>query len=304
MLDRELHSRLSWINMSRKECYHKQRNILREIVKASDSIRNKHKIMKLGHETAEIDLSNKLKPIVSPLEKIVSGFQSVKEIVPMKKEVKTEEMKNDYEEDEKHFNYTDSDDDDDDDYDDDDKSFKTANNPEDLETTITTSRNDIVHEYLSLLDERNKDMDNVYGVRKLSKNRLVIGDSPISFDESYINVGELELPATKGLLELLFKKVPKETYISEDDLENYEKIINITNAHRKHYNRDEAVRENKTIKFKNFISKISTTSSPKSVKKSRKSISLGKGMIPKYMIADRKEKRKVKITFTGIILMS
>ena len=63
----------------------------------------------------------------------------------------------------------------------------------------------------------------------------MIGDSPISFSENNIHVGFLNFPKSKGLLELLFKKVPEGPVISTDDQRNYGKIINATNAYKKHY---------------------------------------------------------------------
>ena len=61
----------------------------------------------------------------------------------------------------------------------------------------------------------------------------MIGDSPISFIQNNIHAGNLNFPTSKGLLEVLFKKVPEESVVSTDDQKNYGKIINATNAYKK-----------------------------------------------------------------------
>ena len=113
-----------------------------------------------------------------------------------------------------------------------------------------------MNNYLILLVERSKDLDNVYGVRKLTKDRLMIEDSPISFSQNNIHVGNLNFPKSKDLLKLLFKKLPEESIKSTDDQRNYGKIINSTNAYKKHYKPDGEVRDRKAFKYKNFIKKI------------------------------------------------
>ena len=100
-----------------------------------------------------------------------------------------------------------------------------------MEPSSSSSWKDDTNNYLILLGERSKDLDNVYGVRKLTKDRLMIGVSSISFSQNNIHVGNLNFPKSKGLLELLFKKVPEESVVSTDDQRNYGKIINATNAY-------------------------------------------------------------------------
>ena len=63
---------------SRYEHLLKQKHILRQIAKASDAIRRKHRLLKLGKETVEKTLSETFKPIVNPLEKIVSDLENIK----------------------------------------------------------------------------------------------------------------------------------------------------------------------------------------------------------------------------------
>ena len=135
------------------------------------------------------------------------------------------------------------------------------------------------------MGERNKDLDNVYGLRKLTKDRLMIRDSPISFSENNIHVGNLNFPKSKGLLELLFKKVPEESFVSTDDQRNYGKIINAPNAYKKHFKPDGEVRYSKAFKYKNFINKFIPTSPLKSTnRRSKNRDSSGQGVISQHMI--------------------
>ena len=274
---------------SSKVNYHKK-DILRQIAKASEAIRRKHRLLKLGKETFDQNLNDTFKPIVTPLEKIVHDFENVKKINPIKNEV-PEDFKQDFQEglEEQH------DDNDNDDDDDDETSFQSAYDSkisENLETISPPllSDDNIAIEYLSKLEKRNKDLDNVYGVRKLSKDRLMIGNSSISFNKNHIDIGTASYPKTKGLLELLFKKTPDSTHINNEDLENYKDIIISTNAHRKHYKVDGEVRDSKSLKYTNFVKKLITVSPLKTNRHSRKRSSLGKGLIPKYMISTEDNK--------------
>ena len=88
----------------------------------------------------------------------------------------------------------------------------------------------------------------------------MIRNFPISFSHNNIHLGNLNSPKSKGLLELLFKKVSEESIISMDDQRNYGKIINATNAYKKHYKPGAEVRDSKAFKYKNFITKFIPTS--------------------------------------------
>ncbi|XP_043469606.1 uncharacterized protein LOC122503211 [Leptopilina heterotoma] len=80
------HSRHWSINMSSTHLKHlrKQKDILGQIAKASDAIRRKHRLMKLGKEEIEQTLSNTFKPIVTLIQKLVDDIEIVKQIRPVK----------------------------------------------------------------------------------------------------------------------------------------------------------------------------------------------------------------------------
>ena len=66
----------------------KEEETLRQIVKASDAIRQKHRILKEGKNTSERAMRKVFKPIVTPLEKLVVRTHEI----PIKNKM-TEEMK-------------------------------------------------------------------------------------------------------------------------------------------------------------------------------------------------------------------
>ena len=156
---------------SRNEHFLKEKNILCQVAKASDAIRRKHRLLKLGKETVEQTLSETFKPIINPLEKIVGDLENIKKVDPIK--IEKEEVKSEVKE-----NVDDYDDDDDGDL-----TFKSFDNEQgdekedssnlelstlnETETTLepscSSSWKDDTNNYLILLGERSKDLDNVYG---------------------------------------------------------------------------------------------------------------------------------------------
>jgi hypothetical protein len=241
-----------------------QKDVLRHIAKASDAIRRKHRMIKSGREIAEKAMSNVFKPVVAPLQQLVNLSQTAgnpvkEEIEPIKDEIKQprEEEENDS------FSTVDEDEEED------------EANSTIVPSTIEKS-DEVVNEYLQMLENKNKKsiLDNVCGVRKLAHNRLFIGDSPIRFENDSIRVGDTRYTETKGLLELLFKKIPNETYVTSNDIENYKKIVFATNAHRLFYKNDKPIRNSNDPKFM----KLFAISPPKPKR-------TGKGILPRYMIA-------------------
>jgi len=109
----------------------------------------------------------------------------------------------------------------------------------------------------------------------------MIGDSPITFTESEVEVNGKKYPKSVGLMELLFAKEPKDAMIETPDRENYLKIMRKMNAYKKNYERDEDFKNKNSKKFKNFI--LPYIASPT---KKRKSFS-GEGILLRYKIARR-----------------
>jgi len=87
-----------------------------------------------------------------------------------------------------------------------------------------------------------------YGIRQTSK-KLMIGNAKVHSDSQNIYIGEKTYPATHGLVELLCKKEPNLTLVTEADKAAYKTILLDTNAHKYHHRSYGEVRVNNTPKF-------------------------------------------------------
>lgn len=279
----------------------KEQDVLRKIVKASDAIRRKHKMLKTGREANEQAMQEVFKPLVNPLEILANASHTAKNrdtTTLVKKEIKDEiknEIKDEIKEERNYeaannivdragtstvekLKHDDGDDEQ-------DASFKSAyggdaeyiSSDDDngiAETNVEVD--DLINEYLTLLQSnRISDLDISYGVRNLANDRLMIGDSAINFESTSIQIGGVSYGKTIGLIELLFKKQPDASRISADDMKNYRDIIIATNAHKKYYKASGAIRVNNTFKFTNYIAKILSDAGY-----------TGKGM-PQYKVAQK-----------------
>jgi len=72
----------------------------------------------------------------------------------------------------------------------------------------------------------------VYGIRSLSRGRQKIGSKLVFFDQDKVYIGDDVYPLSKGLVELLFKKIPNEKPINDQDLKHYKDILLKSDAHR------------------------------------------------------------------------
>ena len=160
--------------------------------------------MELGKEAVEQSLIETFKPILTPIEKIVGGFETIKKVDPVSEEeqVKIVDTEN-IDDDNNYLSFKSADDKREDSI---NLELSSVDNTESNIQPYSSSWDDTIKHYLILilLGERSKDLDNVNGVRKLIKDRLMLGDSPISFSQDYIYVGDLSFQKTNGLLELLF----------------------------------------------------------------------------------------------------
>lgn len=258
---------------------HQQRDVLHQIAKASDAIRRKHKILKLGQDASEKAMSEIFKPVVTPLQKLVN--QSVKQET-IKKEMQESSTKEEFPESEmqdSNYSFATVDED----FSDENESVtpkheSPSKHEASVEKVSTAADDGLPQTYLRMLEtNERKELDTSYGVRRLKGNILKIGDSTVTFENDIIRIGNTSYQTTPGLLELLFKKSPNNTAVSPTDLENYGKIVMATNAHRKFYRSDGEIRHENNDKFKNIISKI-----PASSKKTGKAL-------PRYKIVRRQK---------------
>jgi hypothetical protein len=81
-------------------------------------------------------------------------------------------------------------------------------------------------------------LDTTYGIRNVG-DTFIIGDSPMYVDvNSNIHIKKQEFQGTKGPWELLTCKWVEKKIISTDDLRQYKRILELTNAHLEGYDRD------------------------------------------------------------------
>ena len=278
-------------------------NILQQIEKARDAIKQKYKVLKSSKLDIEKVMNETFKPIVQPLEKLVNVSETTNQEIKnqhelaiknkrnsitkkekVKKEEKDEkkEIENDYD---TSFESARSGSESIEDDNDNNTTLKSDNINEYLQIsnegkTELSTRNDIT-EYLQMLDNnKTESLDTTNGVRKL-RGGYMIGNASIYFNDNYIIIDDRKYVKSQGLVELIFKKEPNKSLISNKDMSNYGEILNITNAYRKYYKSEESVREQNTLKYKNFISKL--------IKPSKRSSTTGKGLTlpPPFKIARR-----------------
>lgn len=196
-------------------------DILREISKVQEAIKQKHKSLRLGRENLERAANEYFKPVVIPLKELTAKTLTpkVEETIKVKPEEDNIPVQQEQVED-----------------------F--------LDTESEAPISPTVEKYLMLIDT--KHWDSIYGVRKF-KSFYKIGDSVISFINDEIHIGADTYRMSIGLMELLFKKNPLIGKISTSDVENYKKIVKSTNAHRKHYYPTGAIRDVNDKKYIDFI---------------------------------------------------
>lgn len=213
---------------------------LRSIIKASEAIRRKHRFLKQGKEAVETSLNEVFKPIITPLNNLVTNSSTSP--TSIKTEIK-EESTSEIEENNDQLNETN------------DNLPLNDNHKQTLSISTALNVNDLQQKYLNMLYNNRKSVDHQWGLRKLEKV-LFIGNAPIKFEHDYIYVAEDRYKTRVGLIELLFSKSPDTSIITDKDVENYLKIVQSTNAHKKHYKPDEDIRTSDVLKFTKYISRI------------------------------------------------
>jgi hypothetical protein len=99
-------------------------------------------------------------------------------------------------------------------------------------------------------------LDTTYGIRQIG-DTFMMGDSTVDIDEnSNISIKKQEFPATQGLWKLLTRKRVNKKLITTDDLKQYKRILEMTNAHLEGYDRDANINVTTGQKFKEVILKL------------------------------------------------
>lgn len=285
-----------------------EKNTLRELVRAREAIKRKHNLLKNERADFEKAIGETFKPVIDPLEKLVSYKEESSPPPPplsfmMKEEPKVKSFREiskkmsfsdqkpeikQFDESNVRMKFIDGN--------------KSANSnqfqmTDDLDESFASVTNNVINstfksipeqnpsseesvkdKYLKLLDDSIKnEMDNIYGVKKAG-GTYMLGNSQIKFDRDMIIVNNHIYPKSNGLMELIFKRQPDQSICTSSDQENYRNILEATSAHRVKHNQHGKLRTSKSAKYKNIILPMFTNSKSESNKK-------GGSLLPRYKTA-------------------
>ena len=116
----------------------------------------------------------------------------------------------------------------------------------------------IAEEYLRLFTSKKNMIDKSSGLHTDSRTgEFKIGNKVVDIHNNNINVGGKEYEGTRGLWELIVKNRPSESLCTDEDLENYEEIMEETNALRRNYDENSPHPiASKSPKWKKFGNRI------------------------------------------------
>ena len=184
----------------------KEQNILHLLVNTRESIRRKY-ILKRNKEFIEKAVGETFKPLVDPLDKLVTlSEKTFKKIPENVKKPNNIERENNLSLES-------------DDIDTDAMQYDSVGEASDatLEASKTFTQADpTISEYIQMVKFGSDNLDKLYGVYK-NGDKLQLGNSEISFDEGNILVRNESYPMSRGLLELLFKRKPNMNIVNQDD---------------------------------------------------------------------------------------
>jgi hypothetical protein len=104
--------------------------------------------------------------------------------------------------------------------------------------------------------DKDKTMDYVYGVH-FTNDGAKIGDKVIDVDkDDNIIIDGREYRGTRGLYELIFKRMPNTSFCTEEDKQTYKNILLTTNAHRREHKPSGQILSNKGHKYKFVIAPL------------------------------------------------
>ena len=166
--------------------FRREKNILHQLVKSRDAIRHKYNLLKLSKDNVKRVLGETFQPIVEPLEKLVAN-QS-KEAVSRAVKHAEKSIKRD----EKHNKSIKREEE----YGDDDMQDDTLQAETSLVSAMSTDDDNESNKYLEMLSQ-DRYLDKIYGIRK-ENGRLMIGNSPIDLEGSFIDVNWMKFAKTDG----------------------------------------------------------------------------------------------------------
>uniref|UniRef100_A0ABD2XPY6 DUF8207 domain-containing protein n=1 Tax=Trichogramma kaykai TaxID=54128 RepID=A0ABD2XPY6_9HYME len=245
-----------------------EQDILKQLINSREAVRKKYKLIKSGNQEIEQILTKTFEPITKPLHKLVdltadddddvnggrnlAAIKKRKSILPRLKKEEEEGLeegeKEGLEEEEKEEIW---------------QNLQDAHSPlEEINNPNVSTSNESAssrehydrHQgslktylaYLTTGYNPNKVIDLIAGVRRgpgNDVNQLKLGNSDIAFRGKFIVLDEHHyFNITPGLVELIFKSMPDVRYYDHLDLDNYRKILKITNAHKAQYKSEGSIR--------------------------------------------------------------
>lgn len=135
------------------------------------------------------------------------------------------------------------------------------NNFEKVKVNDTNSEN-MVSNYVKELSSRSLTKSNAgYSLRINPENKITIGNNNVEIQNDTLKIGNKNYKATHGLMELLIKKSPNFTIITENDKKSYLEILDDSNAifrnfdpSSKYYNVDSSEKWKFIREAKNLVS--------------------------------------------------
>jgi hypothetical protein len=290
-----------------------QEKLIKEIKTLSDSIRKKHRALKLGISERDKFLERTFKPVIDPLKEVSNKLGKLSEgeiILPYQgsdvkneeeSDVDTQEESDDSDHDRSKGLIEEEEDESEHDQskdmieeEGDESNMDVIKEDGDKSDISNISRlgvdikfkGDLGRKYLLKMLQSavpNKNY-HVYGAR-LEGDGIMIGNSKLDVDEKdNIIINGKQYKGTIGLFELVFKTKP--VNYSNDDLLTFKNICLETNAHKKGYDSNSNVHRNQSEKYKSIISNLF----PSRLEKNKKRFMSTEEVVPFYTI---RKKRKV-----------
>lgn len=222
--------------------------LLKQIDESRNNIKKKMRFLDRTKNENDEFIKNSLKPLVEPLEKITSDMQTTKELIMeekqnskqnrnkkqiVKKKIETEQIENE-------------------------ENLSAIKNLFDNGFEMEEAKDQVGSNFLSyfqkILDKPQR-WDKVYGLR-VSSTGWHLGDSTVIVNKDTFTMNDISTKATDGLLELLFLKNPDLRLVTEEDLENYKKMVLASNAHRRGYSKHNDINWNRGSKYVKVISRL------------------------------------------------
>lgn len=91
-----------------------------------------------------------------------------------------------------------------------------------------------------------------FGVR-MERGKLMLGKYQISVNSEELSISGETYSLTPGLNDLLFKRVPDLSVVTEEDKQCYKTLLLKTNAHRRDFDSNKPIKSNKGMKYLHII---------------------------------------------------